>query len=263
MYGEKLPERNDMIFKRIKLENFSTNKEEYQLDLMNFAQKLEAKTTLGAIFAEIHKMAERLSKTEDLGLKFLSSELKLLVTESELVRVHLVEPDTEKRLKPEIIGEKNKCIPELHRLYAVSDLPRAHDKITKFYFKLYSPALPKKFVDNSEIGHALLRAAKFLSDDPPKLRPLYETLQKYGRRILNEDTDLTFALNYVSQLFLERVYMTRPYMTRGDYVNTCKEFGKHLQKIALAIRKRNRIELFNGLYHLYASTIKGSGVSPE
>jgi len=244
-----------MIFKRIKLENFSTNKEDYQLVLLDFAQKLEAKTTLGAIFAEIYWRAEQLSKTEDLGLKFLSSELKLLVTESELVRVHLVEPGLDRHLKPEIISEKNKCIRELHRLYAASDLPRAHDKITKFYIKLYSPVLPKMFVDNSEIGHALLNAAKFLNDDPPKIRPLYETLQKYGRKILNEDPDLTFALNYVSQLFQEKIYMTRPYITRDDYLSTCREFGKHLQKIASAIRKRNRIELFNGLYHLYASTI--------
>ncbi|MEM5868077.1 MAG: hypothetical protein QXG39_09200 [Candidatus Aenigmatarchaeota archaeon] len=74
------------MFRKIELRNFSTMDEKYQIMLLSYARRIIDKNTLGACFEEIFSLTEKLLESKDSGLRFLASELKLLISESELIR---------------------------------------------------------------------------------------------------------------------------------------------------------------------------------
>ncbi|MEM5868076.1 MAG: hypothetical protein QXG39_09195 [Candidatus Aenigmatarchaeota archaeon] len=162
-----------------------------------------------------------------------------------------MEPQQGGAFTRQIIESKEKVFSVLPRLYAFSDLPMAHDIIIKFYVWLYKAALPKVNVPNHELARELASASKSLRSQPPRLREFYEVIRRYSHRVINENPDLTFSLNYLGQLFFEALYLRRPYLTKEKYLKICKTFGDFLEKIAEAIRKYSRIDLYNNLYDLY------------
>lgn len=246
------------MYKRIKLENFSTKKEEYQNLLFTFGQEFKRKKSLASMFAETHRLADDLTRTEDKGLKFLASLLRLLASESELVRFHISEVGAKReKLEPEVTKDFQDYLSELERLYAASDLPLAYDLVTRLYVKLYGKTLQSVFEERKKIGNELINAGKLLKSSPPKLKSIYEFFMKYGRKIVNIDPNLSLTLIYTQKLFIEKIYASRPFLTRAEYAKICNRFGEDFVRIGKAIKKEDKIDLYNSLFSLFTENSDG------
>ena len=252
----------EVLYKRIKLANFSTKKEEYQNLLFIFGQEFRRKKSLASMFAETHRLADVLSKTEDKGLRFLASLLRLLVSESELIRFHISEAGVSGgELEPEVTKALQEYMSSLASFYAASDLPLAFDFGTRVYVKLYGKALQNVFEERKKIGNELIKAGSLLKDTPPRLKPIYEFFMNYGRKIVNVNPTLSLALIYTQKFFIEKLYASRPFLTRAQYRKICKHFGENFIRIGKAIKKEDKISLYNYLFNLFTENCESGSLN--
>lgn len=233
-----------LLFKRIELANFLTKKEEYQSLLFLSAQEAMRRRTLPSTYIVIQHLADKLTQTEDDGLIFLSSLLKLTFN-PQVIKFH----SRYKTNDLQIMRMIRKYLSGLERCYAASDLPMAYDLTTQIFMFLHQPILPPIYEDGKFLGRRLIKASKDLQYQPPMLKSTFDFFRKCGQKIVNDDKNLTLALNLTEQLFLNILYNQKP-VTTEEYYEICHSFGESLEKVGETIRKRDIFELYNSLFYL-------------
>ncbi|MEM2980386.1 MAG: hypothetical protein QW385_03315 [Thermoproteota archaeon] len=237
------------IFRKKKLVNFLSI-DRYQYLIKQLVEDTIKVSSPSATVVKIYEFGETLSKIDDdLGLKFLGSLLKFTVSGPELLRITLSDLSNRSDLRKDLLNQRNLTMREIEKAYAWSDLPRGYDAVVRFFEKFCGDEFLSVSEEYSIMSKAISDEAKALQNEEPNRLSLYNIFARYNHRIPNSQPELAIALNYMFQLLVEYIYETRPYLTPSMFKEICKVFGKQLQALSLAIKKRNRLKLYESLYN--------------
>jgi len=228
-----------------KLINFKMISSDDKIKLENIINSSFNEKKLSSRRRLLQSWSDSLIDSSDQASRFLATQINILVSSPEIVRMELM--DDTGRIKPDVEEMENNYLMHLKKYYSAADSPAVFSNNVQLYYKYLLKLEEPQFIDRDAFTESIKKSGEMLLNKKSNAKEIYHLFKKYCNKPFANLPMETFAINYIYQLYFEFTYEQRHQLTKQQYDDFCVAFGENLKSLSESLEKRNYDRCYNVL----------------